>query len=159
MSVIGNAIWPLGGDDGRYYLFRSGRGDSSAWDGYAQSRRIVTIDTNAISITANGSGSTLTWVSVQYKAALDSILPNYNTLYVEFNFSTLSGGGNSNNAFGIAKSLRTSQGDYSWYIYQTFRNSSTNTRVTLSLDVSSINAGYFAFEGPFLGDIYNIWLE
>lgn len=156
--VLGNPVWLMQSAGGPYYIFKSGEGDSSEWDAYAQGARRVTIGTDAINIASkSGSG---TWVSVQFKTALDSILPHYSTLKVEFQFSNLgSGGNNQTKAFGIASALRTSQGDYSWNDYQTFVGSSTNTRVTLSLDVSSVSTGYFAFEGPMQGNIYNVWLE
>ena len=160
MSIWGNPVWLRKSGGGKYYLFQSGHGDpSNLWEAFPGGARVVTIGTDSISFTSkSGSGS---FSSLQYTPDLVSILPNYSTLYMEFQFSSIGTGIQRNRAFGLAANLRTTQGDYTWNAFQSVASASINTRVTLSLDISSYSseAGYFAFVAPVLGDIYNVWLE
>lgn len=140
-----------------YYLFRSGAGDSSQWTAYPQGNTKVTVGTDSIKIEQQGSGGSQ-YLSMQYKTLLD--LSGYTTLTVDYNFTSFPiAGSNTTRAFGIANSLRSSQGDYSWKGYTTFPQADYGTRKTLTLDVTSLSDGYFAFEGSMRGDIFNVYLD
>ena len=138
-----------------FYIFKSGVGAKVELQTFEQANANVTIGTDSIKITRIDAGNN--YSNIQTKELMPSAL--WNTIKIDVILTKVSSYENSN-AFGLAKSALSSQGDFDWVVYTTLADKAGTERVVLSCDIVAINADYiFGIGGSFNMEIFNIWLE
>ena len=138
-----------------FYIFKSGVGAKVELQTFEQANANVTIGTDSIKITRSDTGNN--YSNIQTKELMPSAL--WNTIKIDVILTKVSSYENVN-AFGLAKSALSSQGDFDWVVYTTLADKAGTERVVLSCDIAAINADYiFGIGGSFNMEIFNIWLE
>lgn len=138
-----------------FYIFKSGVGAKVELQTFEQANASVTIGTDSIKITRSDIGNN--YSNIQTKELVPSAL--WNTIKIDAILTKVSSYENAN-AFGLAKSALSSQGDFNWVAYTTLADKAGTERVVLSCDIVAINADYiFGIGGSFNMEIFNIWLE
>lgn len=138
-----------------FYIFKSGVGAKVELQTFEQANASVTIGTDSIKIIRSGPISN--YSNIQTKELMPSAL--WNTIKIDTILTEVSSY-DKVNAFGLAKSALSSQGDFDWVVYTTLADKAGTERVVLSCDIAAINADYiFGIGGSFNMEIFNIWLE